>query len=252
MDPTTLVAVAAATVASLLGSLIVSVAGWMEARRGERHAVERAILAERLMAQLPPGAVAGRFGGDEFVLVSPCVAVHRCSLVPDERSDSLPPAVSDAMEDWVALTVTEHIRHAFWRQGVIDFIQQATEVVFEDGQVADALARFATHRVVRRWQEVGRVSHHAVHASDCRQDFAAVSIPELHFGVLIEWRRTSRCTQRMPALRLGLFGSHHGGHPWVILSLASFSVADAHLPTPAPAARPAKNSRMELSANSRI
>ena len=49
MDPTTLVAVAAATVASLLGSLIVSVAGWMEARRGERHAVERAILAERLM-----------------------------------------------------------------------------------------------------------------------------------------------------------------------------------------------------------
>lgn len=47
MDPTTLVAVAAATVASLLGSLIVAVAGWMEARRGERHAINRALIAER-------------------------------------------------------------------------------------------------------------------------------------------------------------------------------------------------------------
>ena len=79
------------------------------------------------------------------------------------------------MEDGVALPVTEHIRHAFGREAVVDFLEQSPKVVFEDGQVADALAGLPAHRVVSSGQEVGRVSDHAVHAAYRWQHFAAVA-----------------------------------------------------------------------------
>lgn len=47
MSPATPAQVVVALVVALVGALVVAVSGWMEARRGERHAVARAMLAER-------------------------------------------------------------------------------------------------------------------------------------------------------------------------------------------------------------
>jgi len=47
MTPATPEQIAAAVVVAVLGALVVAVTGWIEARRGERHAVERALAAER-------------------------------------------------------------------------------------------------------------------------------------------------------------------------------------------------------------
>lgn len=47
MTPATPEQIAIAVVVAMLGALVVAVTGWIEARRGERHAVERAVAAER-------------------------------------------------------------------------------------------------------------------------------------------------------------------------------------------------------------
>jgi len=130
--------------------------------------------------------------GDEFVLVPPCVAIYRRSLVPDQRADALPLAVSDAVEDRVALPVAEHIGHALRGEAVEDFPQQSPEVMFQYGQIAEALACLASYRVVSGGQEVGRISHHAIHFPfQGRKDFAAVPMIQRH-SVITEERRTRR------------------------------------------------------------